>query len=164
VEAETRSLGRILASGVIVLVLFLQAIAALGLTPGPIEKTPFLWPFLDYPMYSTPHYEGDAIPRYRVVGTTADGREMQIDPETLGADFWIFRNAFLFPFRFRADRGELEPGVELFERRHGVTLVEVRLEDRPIVLSRSGSSQGPVELVGTARRAPDGDSWEWEVP
>lgn len=159
-----RSVARGLVSLVVVVVLGTQAVAALGLTPGPVEKSPFLWPFLDYPMYSTAHYEGEGIPRYRVVGTTADGREMEIDRETLGTDFWIFRNAFLFSFRYPGMRDELPPGVELFETRHGVRLIAVRLENRPLVLTRDGAVNGELRIEGTARRDDAGDTWQWEVP
>jgi len=148
---------------VILVVLAVQAIAALALTPGPVEKPPFLWPFLNYPMYSAPHYEGEGIPRFEVVATTSDGREIEVTKENLGTDFWIFRNAFLLPFEQQGMRDELEPGVGLFERRHGVSVVEVRLEDRPLVLTRDGTEDGPSEVRGVARRtSPDGP-WEWEV-
>jgi hypothetical protein len=156
-------LGRGLISAVILVVLGVQAIAALALTPGPIEKPPFLWPFLNYPMYSAPHYEGEGIPRFRVMVMTADGREIEVTKENLGTDFWIFRNAFLQPFENEGMRDELEPGVELFERRHGVTVVEVRLEDRPLLLTREGTADGPTEVRGVARRESPGGSWEWEM-
>lgn len=156
--------GRLAVSAVIFAVLGVQAIAAFGLTPGPVERSPFLWPFLDYPMYTQPHYEGDAVPRYRVVGVTEDGREVEITPESLGTDFWIYRNAFLFSFRFRGERHELESGVQLYELRHGVSLLEVRLENRPLVVTREGTMDGEVVRVGTARRASPSEPWRWEVP
>lgn len=156
--------GRLAVSAVILAVLGFQAIAAVGLTPGPIEKSPFLWPFLDYPMYTQPHYEGDAVPRYSVIGVTDDGREVEITPESLGTDFWIFRNAFLFSFRYRGERHELESGVQLYERRHGVSLREVRLENRPLVVTREGTADGEAVRTGTARRTGPGDPWRWDVP
>jgi hypothetical protein len=149
---------------VILVVLALQGIAAAGLTPGPVEESPFLWPFLDYPMYTQPHYEGDGVPRYRVTGITGDGREVEITPETLGTDYWIYQDAFLYSFMYRPQRDELEPGVRMYEGRHGVSLVEVRLENRPLVVTREGTVDGAPELEGTARRTrPDGP-WAWEVP
>jgi hypothetical protein len=151
-------------SGVVVAVLAVQAIAAFGLTPGPVEKSPFLWPFLDYPMYSTPHYEGDGIPRYRVLAVTADGEELEVTPAALGSDFWIYRNAFLFSFFYPGMRDELEPGVELLERRHGVTVLEVRLENRPLLLTREGTTEGPLALEGVARRDAADQPWQWEAP
>lgn len=157
-------IGRLAVSWVILVVLAFQGIAAAGLTPGPVEKSPFLWPFLDYPMYTRPHYEGEGIPRYRVIGVTDEDREVEITPETLGTDYWIYRNAFLFSFRYRGERDELEPGVQLYEDRHGVSLVEVRLENRPLVLTREGTVDGALELEGTARRAGAGEPWRWEVP
>lgn len=155
---------RLAVSTVIVVVLAFQGIAALGLTPGPVEESPFLWPFLDYPMYTQPYYEGEAIPRYRVVGVTAGGREVEITRESLETDFWIYRNVFLLPLLYRPQRDELEAGVQLYERRHGVSLVEVRLENRPLVLTREGTEDGEIEFVNTARRTAAGEPWRWEVP
>lgn len=156
--------GRLAVSAVILAVLGFQAVATVGLTPGPIEKSPFLWPFLDYPMYTQPHYEGDAVPRYSVIGVTDDGREVEITPESLGTDFWIYRNAFLFSFKYRSKRHELESGVQLFERRHGVSLLEVKLDNWPIVVTREGTTDGDTVRVGTAGRTGPGEPWHWDVP
>lgn len=154
---------RFLVSMVVIGVLAVQAIAALALTPGPVEKPPFLWPFLNYPMYSAPHYEGEGIPRFEVVATTSDGRDIEVTQQSLGTDFWIFRNAFLLPFEDAGMRDELPPGVELLERRLDATVVEVRLEDRPLLLTRHGTEDGPPEVRGVARRASPDGPWEWEV-
>lgn len=164
-ELSTRAerIGRALVGVVIVAVLSVQVIAAFGLRPGPVGKAPFLWPFLSYPMYDQPHYEGDGIPQYRVIAMTADGHSVEIDAQSLGTSYWIFRNAFLFPFVYRGRRRGLEPGVALFERRHGVTLVQVRLENRPILLRRNGSVVGSTEVVGVARRTSTSAPWEWSV-
>lgn len=155
-------IARLVISLVILAVLGLQGITAVGLTPGPIEKSPFLWPFLDYPMYSLPYFEGDAIPRHRTVGITEDGRELEINPETLGTDFWIYRDAFVFPLIHRSMRRDLGPGVELFESRHGVRLVEIRLEDRPLVLTPEGTVEGGVEVLGVARRLEASEPRRWD--
>ena len=73
-----------LVSFVIVSVLGLQAIAALALTPGPIEEPPFMWPCLNYPMYSVPRYEATGIQRLHVVATTSEGRELEVTHDQLG--------------------------------------------------------------------------------
>ena len=70
---ESAGWGARAASGVIVLVLGLQALTAFGLTPGPIEHSPYLWPFLEYPMYSKAHFVGEEVPRYQVVAVTGAG-------------------------------------------------------------------------------------------
>jgi hypothetical protein len=72
-------------SCVIVAVLGLQLLAIIS-RPG--EWT---WPFIDYPMYSGSHQEGERIPSfYTVTATTKDGRVLQITPEDLGVNFWVF--------------------------------------------------------------------------
>lgn len=155
---------RFLVSVVVIGVLGVQAIAALALTPGPVEKPPFLWPFLNYPMYSAPHYEGEGVPRFQVLATTSDGRTVEVTKENLGTDFWIFRNAFLLPFDDPGMRDELPSGVEQFENRHDVTLIEVHLENRPLLVTREGTEDGPLEIRGVARRASPDGPWEWETP
>lgn len=156
-------LGRSLVSALIVTVLGLQTIAALGVTLGPLHASPFMWPFLSYPMYSAPHFEGDSIPRYRVVATTTDGTQIEVTPKTLGTNFWIHRNAFLKPLLNPDRRDDLVPGIELVERRHGVRLVEVRLEDRPLVLTGNGVLEAELQLRGIARRAAIDEPWQVEA-
>jgi hypothetical protein len=71
---------------VIVLVLGLQS-AAVVLMAGPSG-----WPFTDYPMYSRSHHEGERVSgaRYFVYATASDGREVDILPEHLGVNIWLF--------------------------------------------------------------------------
>lgn len=163
-RSTDQSLYRLFASTVIVAVLVLQAVASIRLTVGPLERSPYLWPFIDYPMYSQPRYEGDELPRHRVFGITEAGERIRITPEALDTDYWIFRDAFVFPFLHTPLRDDLAPGVELFESRRGVRLIEVQLEDHPLVLTREGWIEGWPTRVGAARREGPGEPWSWEVP
>lgn len=158
------SLYRLFVSVVIVAVLVFQAVASIRLTVGPLERSPYLWPFIDYPMYSQPRYEGDELPRHRVFGVIEGGERIRITPEILDADYWIYRDAFVFPFLHTPLRADLAPGVELFESRRGVRLIEVQLEDHPFIVTREGWVEGSPTRVGTARREGPGEPWSWEVP
>ena len=71
---------------VIMLVLGLQC------TADVLMSGPSGWPFTDYPMYSRSHHEGERISgaRYFVYATASDGREIEILPEHLGVNLWLF--------------------------------------------------------------------------
>jgi hypothetical protein len=72
-------------SAVIVAVLGLQAFAVVG------RSGKWTWPFTDYPMYAESHQEGERISaKHFVFATTADGREVEITPESLGVNLWVF--------------------------------------------------------------------------
>jgi hypothetical protein len=72
-------------SAVIVAVLGLQ-VFALATRSGK-----WTWPFTDYPMYAHSHREGERISaKHFVFAITADGREVEITPENLGVNLWVF--------------------------------------------------------------------------
>lgn len=119
-------------------VLCLQAVAAFNLTPGPIDPVPFLYPFLDYPMYRDIHHVGDTVHRYRMVGVTADSGAFRIGPEELGIDYWLFFRGPLAALRHR-DTAKLRDFMELVQRRHGRFPVRVRLLDAPWLLRETGA-------------------------
>ena len=74
-----------LISLVIVGVLGLQSFAVVARTGK------WTWPFTDYSMYSLCRQDGDRIvARHFVFGTTADGREVAIEPQDLGVVIWIY--------------------------------------------------------------------------
>lgn len=150
-----------LISAVIVAVLAFQLLANAGLTPGPIEEPPFLWPFVDYPMYAGTKERGTPIPRYEIVGETEDGEQVEITPQTLGTSFFIFRKSFVLPFLNPNRRGDLREGADLFEELHDTRLNRVRVRDSPLVLSPEGLQERGSYVVGVAVRDPAGDSWSW---
>lgn len=99
------SLPAIAASGVILTILFFQAVAVFDLRFGPIGRAPYLYPFLDYPMYSRVHQEGEAITQYRVYAVLADSSEALVRPSDLGLSFWLYHNGLITGLR-RGGRGE----------------------------------------------------------
>jgi hypothetical protein len=103
------------------------------------------WPFLDYPMYSWPHYDGDTISRFAVVGIQADGEELQIRPEDLGIGYWHFQ---IFVRAIRgADHATVRGMAQLYETRQNVRLARLRVENRPLVFSNSNLMQAPIETI-----------------
>jgi hypothetical protein len=72
-------------SVVIVAVLGLQVFAVVA------RSGKWTWPFTDYPMYAQSHQEGERIPaKHFVFARTADGREVEVTPENLGVNRWVF--------------------------------------------------------------------------
>lgn len=126
-------------------ILGVQAIASFGLQHGPIRDDPWLWPFLGYPMYAIPHYEGDRMSRNRVYGILADSSEVAVTHSTLGTDFWTFRRGLVFAL-LNGDRQEIEAFADLYEQRHGRRPVPFRLEDHPLILGHSGVTEARPEV------------------
>lgn len=72
-------------SVIIVLVLGLQTFAIVA------RSGKWTWPFTDYPMYAQSHQEGERISaKHFVFARTADGQEIEITPENLGVNRFVF--------------------------------------------------------------------------
>ena len=94
------------------------------------------WPFLDYPMYSIPHYEGERISHIVVIGLRDELGEVPIKPEDLGIDRWHFR--FYIEALLGDDLTIIREFVQRYEMRQGTHLSGVRVEDRGPLLSKNG--------------------------
>lgn len=138
------SRGERLASAVIVVVVGLQFLASFQITPGPIEGSPFLWPFLDYPMYTTPRDLGDTLPRFELHGVLADSSEVEIGPSDLQMGFWVFRRGVLFDI---SDTARAEEIARKYEELHGREIRGFRLYERPFVLTGSGVDSTSHDLI-----------------
>ena len=137
---------------VIIFVLTLGAISALNfkLIYKPLRGSPDLWPFLDYPMYSTAHYEGEEIEHYAVFGTLEDATEVPILPEDFGLHFWIFRRTFVFAM-LGDDQKQIKDYAELYNSRHNKYLTGLRLENHPLILSGNGANPGLRQILRNVR-------------
>ncbi|NJK47051.1 hypothetical protein HC931_01495 [Candidatus Gracilibacteria bacterium] len=160
VKSERQNLGLFLASlailGVIGLQLYtakhlrdfwpkyrsLQALHRLLKAP---EK-PFLWPFIDYPMYSYPNYLGDDIKQYVILGILPDSTEVRIQAEDLGLNYWIFMYGFKEALR-KNDRQDIKNFIQLYESRNNKKLIGVRLENHPLILTKEGVEPGKPKVV-----------------
>lgn len=154
---SSRLTGRlqILAVSVAILVaVTLQGIAAFAITVGPIERPPFLWPFLDYPMYEQPRYAGEPIVRQVVVGVLADSTDIVLAPADLGVTFWQFQN-ILNRAILRDDQAGAEAYRGIYEERYGRSLVAFRLEGHPLVMTEDGLVAGSPVVLGSLGFDPE---------
>ena len=144
-----------LSSFIIVIFLVLQAVAAFRILCLPkslsffsflrISCPPALYPFLDYPMYSEPHREGDKIGQFSVVGILEDSTEIPILPEDLGLNFWLFRSVFMEAL-LQDKRDELRSFIKIYHARHRKQLTGLRLENRRWFISREGLREAPSQV------------------
>lgn len=143
-----RSLRAALVSLVILGCLALQAIAGSGHPIGPFERAPYQWPFLDYPMYSLPRFEGDEIGRPLLVGIEPDSTEVEIEPHDLGLNFFPYIRGPIRAVRY-GHHGAAQLYRELYEERQGVRVVGFEIEERPIVITRAGYRPGPPKRIAS---------------
>ena len=159
--------GRIrLISIFIVGALVLQFLAVL------LRTGPWLYPFINYPMYATAHYEGDRIAyEHTVHARFADGSESAFKSADLTSlpfffDYWVKAMAAMAEDSYtlgdrspawtathggirrwlkdrlgsneKASRRFIDVFTRRIEARTGKQVVELRVEDAPVVLTRAG--------------------------
>lgn len=135
-----------LTSLVIVTIVGLQVLAAFKIPPRPIGRQYFLWPFINYAMYSPPHYEGDAVERPVAYGVLPDSTEVEMEPSDLGVGFWKYDRGIIRSLA-NDDTSDVENWARVYAERNGERLTAVRLYHRPVILTRSGSRPGDPVLV-----------------
>lgn len=145
----------------ILIILALQAVAGFRVFCPPksfrnlsslrILCPPLLWPFLDYPMYSSPHYAGDTISQPLVFGILEDSSEVPILPEDLGLDYWQFMRGLVEDGLLRDRRERIKIYAELYRSRHNKKLTGLRLKNHPFVLSREGAYRVSPRVVKEIR-------------
>lgn len=159
-EPSSDALRRGMASAVIVTVLFLQLVASFhwfGPVFGQRRRHGFFWPFLDYPMYSRPHYQGEPLPRYRLFGAFADGSEAEVTSGDLGLNFWKFEQGPVQAI-LRDEPDRLNRYVEAYRKKFNRQLVRLRLENHARRLSPQGIVTAPPEVIKTVEIAADSDT------
>jgi hypothetical protein len=142
-----------LASMAIVVVLALQSLAV-------VRRHHMGWPFIDYPMYSASHQEGERVRALRYVyATLDDGGEVLLAPEDVGlVHFWLFRLWVEAPL-LGQERAELEFVRDAYRQQRGGEIVALRIEDHPVIVTRDGAEAAPPpRVLATVRFAPpEGD-------
>jgi hypothetical protein len=131
----------VIPSFVIILFLLLQ----MGIT---LRIFPAVWPFENYPMFSSVHYDGESKEQWRIIGRLEDGREVSIKAQDLGLDIKLFNRQFLKALQDN-NREAIENGVALYQRRQGRQLIEIRLENHPLRLSKGGWQPEAIQVVRT---------------
>lgn len=122
------------------------------------------WPFIDYPMYSWSHREGDRIdvlpPLFAIF---ADRSEKQIFPHDLNLTIFQFEGLLVSAILCTAqkDKKELQSGqcvpqkaeerlkalLNPYEQRHGKHIISLRLEDYPYILTKEGPKKAPARVL-----------------
>ena len=156
--------GTFLTSIVIFVILGVQTLAVVFRSPGSY------WPFLDYPMYSGYHGEGDRIDVLRpLFAIFADRSEKQIFPQDLDLTVFQFENLLVSAIlcaaqkdkKDKKDKKELQSGrcvpqkaeerlkalLSPYEQRHGKHIISLRLEDYPYILTKEGAKKAPAQVL-----------------
>lgn len=105
---------------------------------------PFLWPFLDYPMFAEAHRTGAVVPHDTVLASFADGAEVRLAPgdeaERPSA------HQVVESLRARDEAAVCGLAVELAAQL-GAPVVELRLERETLVLTHAGFESRGRELL-----------------
>jgi hypothetical protein len=107
-------------------------------------QAPWLYPFIDYPMYSQAREQGEPTLEPRVRATLENGIDRAIGPEDLALDYFMFKEQMVGAIT-RADADQLRQlvkPIELLEH-HRVSSLQLELE--PIRLGEHGIERGPRE-------------------
>ena len=130
------------ASLVIVAILGVQFVGGFG-----FRRAEF-WPFLTYPMYAGPRYDGDRFNEYQLFAETEGGERIALEAEDFGYSYWLFRENAQQEVR----RGRVPQAlVAQVCARHGDGIRELVLEDVGYSISRDGPVAGAPEEL---RRLP----------
>jgi hypothetical protein len=157
-----------LASLVIVLVLGLQFMAVA------LRSSVWIWPFTDYPMYASSHQEGERVSaRHFIYATTADGEEIELFPEDVGGNIFMFerwghrlmdspgdevkelgglKGWLKSTSWFRLLKGEhrvdlAKVFLAMAEENRGIDIVTLRVEDTPYIVTREGLAPATPDVV-----------------
>lgn len=111
---------------------------------GGIHPTRY-WPFLNYPMYCTPHHAGDVVPVYTLTGILENGTEIAIPDRELNLSVFQMLAGPVKAIHAN-DREGLLRYLADWEKRQAARLKAVRLENRGVGLSRDGTFAAPPEI------------------
>lgn len=148
--ASTGRLYRAFASLVIVTILGVQFVGGFG-----FRRAEF-WPFLTYPMYASPRYDGDRFDEYQLFAETEDGERIALNAREFGYSYWLFReNAHAEVLRGRVPHAVLAEACA----RHGGGIRDLVLEDMGYFITRDGPVTGtPEELRRVSVSCPEGEA------
>lgn len=133
---------RLAISGLIILLLGLQCTAVALHT----DKS---FPFQHYPMYAEAHGEGEHVEvALTVYGRIADGAERRISQEDMNMPFFVFRRTFVQAI-LDGDLKRVGRLLAPYERLIGARLISVRIENYPVIVTRTGPRDVPAETIKT---------------
>lgn len=111
-----------------------------------IPDDPALYPFLDYPMYAGARYEGVNINQYFLIGILEDGTEVTITSDDLNISRYDFLRNIL-PQIEKQNLQVIEKYVKIYEQKSHRNLINLRLENHPLVITRDGVNSSEKEVV-----------------
>ena len=110
------------------------------------------WPFVAYPMYRTPHYEGERLDHdWRTFVVFEDGRRSELDRAELGIDFWLYYKNIVNAVA-RGDGAALGAGAAHYCPQQQAGSLTLEVEDLGVGLGRGGPVFGlEPETLGSVR-------------
>ncbi len=121
---------------------------AAQLTAVVIPVPSYYWPFTDYPMYSPPHFEGDAVkPTYTIIGIHSGDVEEVTTPEDFGLTVFQHQWWFVSSLLNNRDRQKVQTHIHLLQSDRSQPFEKLRVESHSYIISRSGYSPAPVEIL-----------------
>ena len=129
----------------VVLVLMLQGYVMVMMGVGK-EIGEWYWPFIDYPMYSGSHYEGEYINAYYIVkAVMRDGRVVEVTEKDLGLNFFKF--IYIADGIKKSNKDDAHQLIRLHPE--GENIAAVRVYTAPYILTRTGRQQAEPKLLNT---------------
>jgi len=134
-------------SAVIVVILGLQTTAVL-------LRTDRSFPFQHYPMYAEPHGEGEHVEvELTVYARFADGLERRLSALDVGLPFFLFRRQFVQAI-LDEKHDKIARFLAPYQDRVGERIVGLRVENYPIIVTRSGPKDAPAATIKTLEIEP----------
>lgn len=128
-------------SGLVPTILIAQFIASFGDSD---RYFPFLW----YPMYAQPRYDGDRlVVHHSLFAVVADGGRHRVLPEDLNINFWRFERVVISAVK-KQDWERLETPLSQIRSLHP-HVVRLEIEDNPLVITSQGPASAPRQLVAS---------------
>jgi hypothetical protein len=125
---------QIAVSFIILFYLVLQFLTGFSILPN---SERYYWPFLYYPMYGKPHFEGDTMDQYTVYGLLEKGDAVPIKFHDLGFPWRQFFDKSVDKI-LKNDTAEIEKVRQLYEKNQGVPLKGISIKVKKWKLKKNG--------------------------
>ena len=115
------------------------------------------FPFMWYPMYGYPNFEGDRIlVHHSIYLVTPDGKRRYLDPDAdLKMGFWRYEDLAKRLSRREFDR--VADGITMLKALQP-DVVRIEIEDYPLIITRDGPKPAPRKILISLDRATI-DKW-----
>lgn len=111
------------------------------------------WPIIAYPMYRTPHFEGDRLDHdWTTLAIFDDGSQVEVERKDLGMPFWIFYKNIVNGI-LQGNVQELRPVAAAYCR-SGAAEVTLEVRDLGVAIGRDGPVYGLAPRTLASRTVP----------